>query len=96
MVTALGTSTSFDFQRPMYRFDFLLGVLVSRTFDVLAIIRVPRTAVRRHARRYRDRYSFRWTRSSFAAPWVEVAYRHDNARKSDRNSRLKPQRGRHS
>ncbi len=66
--------TSFDFRRPMHRFDFLIGVLVSRAFDVVAIIRVPYAAVRRHARRNRGRYSLRWTRLSFAAPWVDVLY----------------------
>jgi hypothetical protein len=75
IVSGASASTSFDFRRPLRRFDFLLGVLVSRTFDVLAIIRVPYAGVCRHARRNRGRYSLRWTRRSFDASWVDVLYR---------------------
>ena len=74
IVSGLGASTSFDFRRPMRHFDFLVGVLVSPNFEVLAIIRVPYAAVRRHARQNKTRYSLRWTRRLFTAPWVDVLY----------------------
>jgi hypothetical protein len=68
-------STSFDFRRPMRRFDFFLGVLVSRHFEVLAIIRASYAAARRHARRNRGGYRLRWTQRSYEASWVDVLYR---------------------
>ena len=75
IVSGAEASTSFDFRRPMHRFDFFVGVLVSPNFKVLAIIRVSYAAVRRHARRNRGRYSLRWTRRSYDARWVKVLYR---------------------
>jgi hypothetical protein len=87
IVSSQRMSTSFDFRRPMHRFDFLLGVLVTGTFDVLAIIRVSHVAVRRHARRNRGRYSLRWTRRSFAAPRVDVLYIRENERAELRSGR---------
>ena len=45
IVSGATAATSFDFRPPMRRFDFLLGVLMSPTFDVLAIIQVPYAAV---------------------------------------------------
>jgi hypothetical protein len=78
----------------MHRFDFVLGVLVSRTFDVLAIIRVPYAAVRRHARRNRGGYRLRWTRLCFAAPWVEVLYLQDKKEELGTDGRVGLRRGR--
>jgi hypothetical protein len=75
IVSGARASTSFDFRRPLRRFDFLVGVLMSPTFDVLAIIRIRYAVVRRHARRNRGRYSLRWTRHSIDASWVDVLYR---------------------
>jgi hypothetical protein len=75
IVSGATAATSFDFRRPMRRFGFLVGVLMSPTFDVFAIIQVPYAAVRRHARRNRGRYSLRWTRRLFNASWVDVRYR---------------------
>jgi hypothetical protein len=49
-------------------------VLMTPMFDVLAIIRVPYAAVRRHARRNQRRFSFRWTGRSMGYPWVDVLY----------------------
>jgi hypothetical protein len=46
IVSVSRMSTSFDFRKPLSSFDFLLGVLMSKRFDVLAIIRVPHAAVR--------------------------------------------------
>jgi len=67
-------NTGFGFRRPIHHFDFLIGVLVSPTSEVLAIIRVPYAAVRRHARRNRQSNSVRWTPGTRRAPWVEVLY----------------------
>jgi hypothetical protein len=88
LVSGPRTSTSFDFRRPIHRFDFLIGVLVSRTFDVVAIIRVPYVAVRRHARRNRGGYRLRWTQLSFASPWVEVLYLHDRKKELGTDGRV--------
>ena len=41
IISGTRASTSFDFRRPLHRFGFFVGVLVSPTFDVLAIMRVP-------------------------------------------------------
>jgi hypothetical protein len=88
LVSGSRTSTSFDFRRPLHCFDFLVGVLVSRTFDVVAIIRVPYEAVRRHARRNRGGCRLRWTRLSFASPWVEVLYLQDRKRELGADGRV--------
>lgn len=85
IVSGAGVSTSFDFRRPMRRFDVFLGVLVSPTFDVLAIIRVPYAAVRRHARRNRGRYSLRWTHAHSAEAEVAKASRLSRASRMSRH-----------
>lgn len=73
-------STSFDFRRPLRRFDFMLGVLLSPTFEVLAVVRVPCSAIRRHARRNRNRFSLRWTKRTRDASWVHVEYESESLR----------------
>jgi hypothetical protein len=78
----------------MHRFDFLIGVLVSQTLEVLAIIRVPYSAVRRHANRNRNRYGLRWTRLSLAVPWVEVLYLDDKKKELGPDGRAGLRRGR--
>jgi hypothetical protein len=80
-------STSFDFRRPLRRFDFMLGVLLSPTFEVLAIVRVSHTAIRRHARRNRNRFSLRWTKRSPDASWICVLYASEELRRGANGKR---------
>jgi len=52
--------TSFDFNNIDEKFDYLLGLFFSHTFDLLGIIRVPYEVVRRLGNSTKTRFSFRW------------------------------------
>jgi hypothetical protein len=75
LVASLSSSTSFDFAASPHPFDFLLGVLLTRSLDLVAVLRVSHDDVLTHANRNRSRLSLRYTRALLEAPWVEVLFR---------------------
>ena len=76
LVTDLNATTSFDFKGFEHRFDYLIGVLLSRRDSrLLAIVQISYPDIATHARIYRSRRSFRWKKSCWSDPWVTVLYK---------------------
>ncbi|MGI9043947.1 MAG: hypothetical protein ACR2GK_07445 [Gemmatimonadaceae bacterium] len=76
LVGSLTEPTSFDLRGLDHSFDFLIGVLLSRSDSrLLAIVKVAHDAVRTRAKLYRSRLSLRWKRNCWEADWVEVLYK---------------------
>jgi hypothetical protein len=75
IVKSLEQPTSFDMKEPGHPFDFLIGVFLTESADVLGIIRVPYQEVLARARVNMGRRSFRWTKAMLGETWVEFLYR---------------------
>ena len=78
-VDDLGTSTSFDMKDPGHPFDYLLGVFLSQSCDVLAVVRISASEVERRAARNRSSRRLRWTADCWISDWAEVLYRDPSA-----------------
>lgn len=75
MVKTWPTSTSFDFNDGEFEFDFLIGVFVSPSFEILGIIQVSRKHAKElSTKRIREDgtedWRFRWNRKTSADPKV--------------------------
>jgi hypothetical protein len=66
MVHALTEPTSFDFRSNPEGCQFFIGVFFSPALEVLGIIQVKRTVVKRLAFVNRNRFSFRWNPTTAA------------------------------
>ena len=75
IVKRLEQPTSFDMKDPGHPFDFLMGVFLTDSAEVLGIIRVPYQEVLARARINVGRRSFRWTKAMLKEPWIEFLYR---------------------
>jgi len=71
VVQALGDNTSFDFKTLRSKFDFLAGVLLSPSFQLLGLIRVDYDTVKELANKNRGRYSFRLNQQALDDPRLE-------------------------
>ncbi|MAA91642.1 MAG: hypothetical protein CL914_15835 [Deltaproteobacteria bacterium] len=71
VVQALGDNTSFDFKTLRSKFDFLAGVLLSPSFQLLGLIRVDYDTVKKLANKNRGRYSFRLNQQALDDPRLE-------------------------
>jgi uncharacterized protein DUF6998 len=71
IVSNISESTSFDFRSNEFTFDFLIAVFFDQAFDVLAILRVPRSVVLELSHENASRFSFRWNRSCATDSRVE-------------------------
>ena len=75
LVDRTDAATSFDFRDLDHPFDFLLGVLLTRAGELVAVVRIPLAEVAARARWNRRSCRLRWTKASFEASWVQVLYR---------------------
>ena len=71
VVKTLGDNTSFDFKTLRNKFDFLVGVLLSPSMNLLGMIRVDYETVKAIANKNRGRYSFRLNRQALEPPSLE-------------------------
>lgn len=79
IVERLEQATSFDMKDPGHPFDYLLGVFLTPSSDVLAVVRVPYAEVLARATINRGSRRLRWTMATRDAPWVEFLYRRPDA-----------------
>lgn len=62
LVKTLNSNTSFDFREIEAKFNFLICVFFSPTFELLGVVRVPYKVVKELRRENEQRFSFRWNR----------------------------------
>ncbi len=79
IVKRLEQATSFDMKEPGHRFDYLLGVFLTPSSEVLAVVRVPYPEVLARATINRGSRRLRWTGATLDQPWVEFLYRRTDA-----------------
>ncbi len=80
IVATLTQSTSFDFISDELHFDWLLAVFFSRYFDLLGVIRVPRTLVMELGSQTSSTFRFRWNRAVAQHPGIErLVWQEENA-----------------
>lgn len=75
IVRDVNAATSFDIKETSQRFDYLIGVLLSPSCDLLGLLRVPVDEVVKRAARNQGTRRLRWTRNCWDQSWVEVLYR---------------------
>jgi len=63
IVTSMSDSTSFDFHSSELVFDFLVSVFFDPSFNVLAVLRVPRDVVAALSHQTASTLRFRWSRA---------------------------------
>ena len=71
VVEHLRQNTSFDIRDIADRFDFLILVFLSPSFEVLAILKVPYEVVRELGSETASTFRFRWNRSVASDPRLE-------------------------
>ena len=71
IVTSMSQNTSFDFRSGDLGFDFLIAVFFDRSFDVLAVLRVPQDVVAARSHHTASKVSFRWNRACADDPRIE-------------------------
>lgn len=71
VVENLHQNTSFDIRDIAHRFDFLVAVFLSPSFEVLAILKIPYEVVRELGRQTRSTFRFRWSWSVVSDPRIE-------------------------
>ena len=78
IVNSLEQATSFDVKDPDHPFDYLLGVFLTPSSEVLGVVRVPYAEFLKHASVNRGGRRLRWTRAALNSPWAEFLYRRPN------------------
>ena len=79
VVENLRQNTSFDFHNIADRFDFLVLVFLSSSFEVLAILKMPHEVVQELGSQTASTFRFRWNRSVASDPRIErVVWTDDN------------------
>lgn len=73
-VSDLNTSTSFDFSSDEFSFDYLVGIFLSVSYELLGIIRVPRETVEQNSSKTERSWRFRWNRTTIDNVTIEWAY----------------------
>ena len=63
IVTSMSQNTSFDFRASELAFDFLIAVFFDQSFDVLAVLRIPRDVVTALSHQTASTLRFRWNRA---------------------------------
>jgi len=74
LVRNLGEKTSFDFRNIEMKFDYLVCVFFSPSFDLLAMIRVPYDVVRELGVQAKSSFRFRWNRRTAQDKRIEWIY----------------------
>jgi len=77
IVKAPNLRTSFDFKNIDEKFDYLLGLFFSSTFDLLGIVRVPYKVVGELGNQTRNRFSFRWNNRIAKDPRIDKLFWQD-------------------
>ena len=62
LVKSLNSNTSFDFRKIEAKFNYLICVFFSTTFELLGVVRVPFKVVQELKRENEQRFAFRWNR----------------------------------
>jgi len=78
LIHDIDSATSFDLHEMNQGFDFLLGVLLSKEVELLAIVKIPYAEVSSRANKNLTSYRLRWTKANWKASWVEVLYKVSN------------------
>ena len=63
IVRSMSQNTSFDFRASELAFDFLIAVFFDQSFDVLAVLRIPRNVVTALSHQTASTLRFRWNRA---------------------------------
>ena len=71
MVYATDQQTSFDFQSPEHKFDYLIAVFFSKELDVIKIIKVRYQDVLENAVKNKTNYRFRWHKGMSGNAYIE-------------------------
>ena len=77
LVKSLNDNTSFDLQSIDSHFDYLVGVFLSHSFDLLAIIQVPYEVVKELGTQTKSNFRFRWNKQVSKDPRIKWIWKGD-------------------
>jgi len=80
IVTGMSESTSFDFRASELAFDFLIAVFFDQSFDVFAVLRIPRDVVAALSHQTASTLRFRWSRACADDSRIERVFWRRSAR----------------